>query len=618
MSVAPPRASAAADDIRRRICDDEPIDVALPGGGRLYVERPVPFLTLYRYPEGDLGYRLHGEEVAYGTLAGPASAETRDRLQALLVALSERFGGAMLLEVWVNEARDGRTLAIRTPLEEVPAAGEALRGHLDGLRLPYFALRAEIVGGQQSPAGPDAPFDEDTLARHEVLHLGLEVNGFFLDAETGAPDLPLVRELRGRLHRAFRQGYYDFVRLQTSFAITHFDQLGHRRADPLVWEIDRELVAISTQFPFLLLATATNDAAAYEAFAGSGFREEPTFHYRFLPVDPEALKRQLFNLRIDEVLDPTLAFVLRDKRDETFHMLDMLAHRGSAQFLYGSLQVFGGVTDELRAIANSLLTIVPQPAAAAGERVGAEAFAARCRRELDYLSAQYPAAEPRLRVREDLTGLMVSQGELNVGHTLAVPADRVEALVQHEIGTHVLTYWNGRAQPLTLLHTGTPGYEDLQEGLAVLSEWFVGGLTAARFRTLAARVVAIDHMLRGNDFVSTFQLLRDRHGIPPRSAFGTTARAYRGGGFTKDAVYLRGLVELLAYLGDGGRLEPLFIGKLKLDYVPMIDELTERGILRPAPLTPRWYRDDAAAGHPKLRLLENGLSVFDLLPRAGA
>ncbi len=615
MPTATSEPATAADDLRQRILDDSSIDLELPGGGRLYVERPVPFLTLYRYPERDLSYRLHGEEVAYCTLRGPASGSARDCLQTLLLALAERFGGALLLEVWVNEAEDDRSLSIRTPHERVPAAGKALRDHLDGLRLPYFALGAEIVVGKQSPAGPDAPFDEETLARSEVLHLGLEVNGFFLDGETGRPDIPLVRDLRSRLHRAFRQTFYDFVRLETSFTTTHFDQLGHRRTDPLVWEIDRELVDISTQFQFLLLATATNDAAAYEAFAASGFRTEPVFHYRFLPVDPEALKRQLFNLRIDEVLDPTLAFILRDKRDETFHMLDMLAHRGSEQFLYGSLRVFGGVSDDLRAVANSLLTVVPQPAPRAGERVDAGAFATRCQRELDFLSEQYPTAQPVLRVRDDLAGLMVSQGELNIGHTLSVPTERVEALVQHEIGTHVLTYWNGRAQPLTLLHTGTPGYEDLQEGLAVLSEWFVGGLTANRFRTLAARVVAIDHMLRGNDFVSTFQLLHDRHGLPPRSAFITTARTFRGGGFTKDAVYLRGLVELLAYLRDGGRLEPLFIGKLKLDYVPMIDELTERGILRPAPLTPRWYRDDAAAGHPKLKILESGVSVFDLLPR---
>jgi len=608
--------SVTAEDLFSRIQRDESIDVSLAEGGRLYIERPVPFLTLYHYRETQPTYRLHGEEVAYCTMFGSTSDEVRAYLEAVLSAISNRFGSAMLLEVWVEDDEYAPALSIRTSLDDPPAAGESLRDRLDGLRLLYFDLSAEVAGGVEGPVGRDMLFDESTLTRHEILHLGLKINGFFLDQDTGTPDLLLLRDLRPRLHRVFRRTYYDFVRLHTSFNATHFDQLGHRSTKPLVWDIDRELVDISTRFRFLMLATATNDEAAFEAFADSGFRREPTFHYRFLPVDPEALKRQLLNLAIDEVLDPTLAFILRDKRDETFHMLDMLAHRNSEQFRYGSLQVFGGVSDELLAIANSLLTIVPQQDPIIGERVGAKDFAKRSQRELDYLTAQYPEAKPQSRIRTDLTGLMVSQGELNIGHNLSVAPERVEALIQHEIGTHVLTYWNGRAQPLTLLHTGTPGYEDLQEGLAVLSEWFVGGLTAARFRTLAARVVAIHQMLRGNDFVATYQLLHERHGIPPHSAFMTTARAFRGGGFTKDAVYLRGLVELLEYLADGGSLAPLLVGKLRLTYVPMINELTERGILRPAPLTPRWYSDDAANGHPKLKLLQGGMSVFDLLPRA--
>ncbi len=385
---------------------------------------------------------------------------------------------------------------------------------------------------------------------------------------------------------------------------------------PFVWGIDRELVDISTSFEFLMLATATNDEAAYEAFRANGYRQAPNFEYRPLPVNPEALKRQLFNLPIEEVQDPTLAVLLRDKRDETFQMLDMLEYRGSERFRYGSLQVFGGVSDKLLAVATSLLTILPQTDARDVEYVDATTFFTACQHELDYLKAQYPAAQPTGQIRDDVTGLIVSQGVLNVGTHLRVPRNRVAALIQHEIGTHVLTYWNGRAQPLTLLHTGTPGYEDLQEGLAVLSEWFVGGLTTARLRTLAARVVAIAHMLRGHSFKSTFELLHEFHRVPERAAFYTTARAYRGGGFTKDAVYLRGLVELLDHLGNGGRLQPLFIGKLQLSYAPLVDELIRRNILRPAPLTPRWYLEDADTGHPKLKQLQRGMSVFDLLPRA--
>ena len=65
---------------------------------------------------------------------------------------------------------------------------------------------------------------------------------------------------------------------------------------------------------------------------------------------------------------------------------------------------------------------------------------------------------------------------------------RVGASLQHEVGTHLVTYYNGLEQPLRLLHVGLAGYDETQEGLAVLAEYLVGGLSRSRLRTLAERV----------------------------------------------------------------------------------------------------------------------------------
>ncbi len=62
-------------------------------------------------------------------------------------------------------------------------------------------------------------------------------------------------------------------------------------------------------------------------------------------------------------------------------------------------------------------------------------------------------------------------------------------------------------------------------------------------------------------------------------------RTFRGGGLTKDAVYLRGLVQLLEYFKNGGELEPLFIGKISADHIAIVKELQWRKVLHPAPLT---------------------------------
>jgi hypothetical protein len=89
-------------------------------------------------------------------------------------------------------------------------------------------------------------------------------------------------------------------------------------------------------------------------------------------------------------------------------------------------------------------------------------------------------------------------------------------------------------------------------------------------------------------------MLHDDHRMAPRSAFMTTLRVFRGGGLTKDAIYLRGFKELLAYLADGHDLAPLYVGKIALAHVPLVQELRRRGIVGPPAILPS-VLDDADA-----------------------
>jgi hypothetical protein len=88
-------------------------------------------------------------------------------------------------------------------------------------------------------------------------------------------------------------------------------------------------------------------------------------------------------------------------------------------------------------------------------------------------------------------------------------------------------------------------------------------------------------------------------------------RVFRGGGLTKDVVYLRGLAGFLTYLREGGALEPLLVGKIGPDHVPIIEELQWRKVLVPPPLRPRYLDDPAAV--KRLGDLRMGASVLDLV-----
>jgi uncharacterized protein (TIGR02421 family) len=287
--------------------------------------------------------------------------------------------------------------------------------------------------------------------------------------------------------------------------------------------------------------------------------------------------------------------LFQEKQEELELKLTMLRDRDTPRFLYESLQLFGGVRDTLLHAALELLKTLPARRDAPRHGyLDAQAFAGRAEAEMSYYRGHCPEFTAKTKIVDDVSGLIVSRGRLLIDSSLSVPPARVEALLAHEIGTHLVTYYNGRLQPFQQLYAGLAGYEELQEGLAVLSEYLVGGLSHVRMRQLAARVVTVKHRTDGATFVDAFRVLVGDHGFTPRAAYHIAMRVFRGGGLTKDAVYLRGLEAILRYLRKGGTLETLLVGKMAVEHIPIIRELQYRNVLQPAPLVPRHLLSEAS------------------------
>jgi uncharacterized protein (TIGR02421 family) len=277
--------------------------------------------------------------------------------------------------------------------------------------------------------------------------------------------------------------------------------------------------------------------------------------------------------------------------------------------VYGSLQLYGGIARPLASAAEELLETIPAQAPGSGT-VTAGAFAEAARAEFDRYRAVYPDFPAHIEVREDIATLMVSFGRLLIPAAAAFRADRVAPLLHHEVGTHVVTYENGARQPLTLLAIGLPGYAETQEGLAVLAEYLTGGLDSRRLRVLAARVVAIAKMLDGAGLREIFDWLREEHRIPARTAWSIASRVVVGGGFVKDAIYLRGITRVLDALAEGTNLDVLFVGKLSLDHIPLIEDLLYREVLHAPWVRPRWL--EVPGAQERLDKLRAGASVLHL------
>ena len=78
----------------------------------------------------------------------------------------------------------------------------------------------------------------------------------------------------------------------------------------------------------------------------------------------------------------------------------------------------------------------------------------------------------------------------------------------------------------------------------------------------------------------------------------------------KDAIYLRGITRILEALAEGSSLDVLFVGKLSLDQIPLIQDLLDREVLQAPWVRPRWL--DVPGAQERLDKLRGGVSVTAL------
>ena len=620
----------AAPDINALLEAGKPMDISLPGEGRLHIERPQPFICVFRMDEtdADAGTReLVTGHASYVIV--PADPVGRDAAETALSAavetLADMFGALLVVELFAlplpgdHDPEKGPprpAFEILAPKQRAPVRTiEALEMALLEQQWPGGEPTISIsYRNDCAPEGRQPILAAILRKREDVSALALGVCAIHRDPASEAV-LPIVlREMRRSLATALRQGFYTFSHTRAQYRPAHFHELGGQTIEEAAWNVDRALAAVGDSFDLILDSTPVNSGAAWSRFQASRYGKTPEFHYRPLRHDPGALKRQLYEVPLERVEDPALHALFAEKREELDAQIDLLGNRGSKRFLYGSLQVYGAPDEALLSLARRIAAAIPPRSRekGSGGPLDAKAFAQLAERALEHYRKECPDLKARVEIRDDVPGLIVSNGHFLVGTNATVSSSRAPATIAHEIGTHILTYYNGLAQPFRQLHTGMAGYEALQEGIAVLAEYLVGGLSKPRLRLLAGRVLAVAALIDGADFVETVRMLHADHDFSHRGAYTIAMRVHRSGGLTKDLVYLKGLDDLLRHLGESEMpFEELLVGKFALEHIHLIEELRWRGILKEPMLQPHYLRDENA--RKRLEKIRRGIGPLDLI-----
>lgn len=397
-------------------------------------------------------------------------------------------------------------------------------------------------------------------------------------------------------------------------------------------ELDRQLVEAAK--PIKVLSALTWPAHVYDEFVQSLARGNPKLPVVDYPTIDLSERRKAL-LKIVQECDtshPVGRYIAQTASSYVI-AARMLESIGKPDFCVMSQILYGNPTDRLGRLSNldladdfikittdfasavegpqELECILPETVATElKER--ADAFFTNHKIDvvIDHeLASKAAAGAERVRIR-GMTSF--SQGE-------------IDQLLEHELFVHSATMLSGRAQPyLKSMSLGAPRTTGTQEGLATFAEMITATMDLSRLRRIALRIKGIHVALEGGNFIDVYRFF-ETHGQSQKESFQSAARIFRGGDangrhvFTKDVVYLKGLISVHTFLRKAIEMRKidypqlLFVGRLTLGDVISLEEFMRSGFVVQPLYQPRWVANrDALAAFLTYSVFTNRMRLSEI------
>jgi len=345
-----------------------------------------------------------------------------------------------------------------------------------------------------------------------------------------------------------------------------------------LFEIDTYIDSLVKKIELLSYVNPMNIEEEKFNFFASKYLTDPNFKYPERDFDKFKLHREFFTQPIELIEDEDLRQLYEDIIYFYSGLIQCIETVGEGKkFYYNSLHSFGTPTEQDVENAKFILhfkeedkkSTIFQPKYTTKE--AEELFIKYSKQyEFTYTIKSSDKMGAIAMVLNNVQTLVI-----NSNHTFS--ENEMAILINHEIGVHMVTTMNGLLHPLKIFSHGFPNNVETQEGLAVFSEYMSGSLTIKRLKELAYRVLAVDSLAKGYSFSKTFRLLHNTHDLDRDAAFYITMRAHRGGGLTKDYLYLTGLKKVYDYYNSGNDLSLLLTGKVSLEYTSNIKKMIKGG-----------------------------------------
>ncbi len=352
----------------------------------------------------------------------------------------------------------------------------------------------------------------------------------------------------------------------------------------IVKEVDEKIAKIKKQYAVSRLIEAVNEKDEREKFFKNGYKKEPVFKY-----DPPIIPSYKYIDEIEEMINslPSNFLPLYEDYPQLLrNIFAIIENLGSSEVKKISTKIYGKPSNhtlkEARKIVDAGVVKESEPKIMSAETL-LNIFK-------DTLEVYYKVNDWKIELTDKYATTVYPESKLiSINKNRIFGLKEVKRLVNHEIKVHVLRTINGYEQGFQVMGLGLPHYLKTEEGLAIFMEKITGVLDLYALKLRSARVIAVDKMLKNYSFVDVFNEMKE-YGFEDEVAWNITYRVFRGGGFTKDYIYLEGFFEIEKFVNKEGlkSLKDLFVGKIGLQHLKYIRDLMNEGMI----LSPRYLPEE--------------------------
>jgi alpha-L-glutamate ligase-like protein/uncharacterized protein (TIGR02421 family) len=435
----------------------------------------------------------------------------------------------------------------------------------------------KLITELQEKKGAEPSKDTEKLYRVKFTLQGKKIQTLVQSEDLGGTDRAIIgsRDLSGFLIDPSKKA----LPVSTQKAVQKTDL---RAVDRLLAQIDKDLLLLKHIKPINLdeEIVRLKEDALYN----------PTFLYSEMGSSLEDAKKRIKDTVKDE---SSLGILLEKKRKELVNRITLLEARGkNAEFTAASEKLFGRPTKAL--ITSAEKEIAARIACDLKPRNKDMISAEDAAKMFEDVLGKYSLHNWQASVRQSLVAdVTVGGTKIYIREDALFTKEHIASLIAHEIETHVLTAENGSHQPYHILRRGTANYLDTQEGLAIYNQNGVLNPHAEKRFNAPRNILGLTYSL-DHSFAQTRTYLQTELGYTAEKSLSQAIAMKRGlsdtsdnGGFTKSIAYFRGLKAIESFVEKGGDLKRLYIGKISIEDLEIIEKLPE---LTPPLILPDFLR----------------------------